>query len=401
MEEINAARVKLDVWAPAPVEVVAPDPSWTKSYAVARERICAALGQRALRVEHVGSTAVPGLWAKPMIDIDLTVADSADEGSWLPDLEAVGFVLRVREPDWEEHRLVRGQAPTSNVHVFSAGAREPRRHLLFRDWLRSHPDDRDQYSAVKCDVAARGFTDAMLYNNAKAGFVYDLYEKVFANDPDFRHDPHPRPGDIYPITGEGGRTAYVDAEPPEHYLAADAIIQTDHPEVIALGRELREGRPGDTEFARAAYEWVRDNIAHPYDVQDHRVTLTASQVLTEGVGLCYAKSNLLAAILRSQGIPAGLCYQRLGDPDEGHVVHGLVAVHLDGAWHRQDARGNKAGIDAQFSLGKEQLAYVINENKGERDYPRLYVSAADEVVDALGEATDVLACPLPSDLSAG
>lgn len=155
IEEINAARVELGVWAPSPVEVVPPDPSWAETYAVAREQICSALGERVIAVEHVGSTAVPGLWAKPMIDIDLTVADSADEASWLPDLESAGFVLRVREPDWEEHRLVRGKAPTSNVHVFSPGAREPRRHLMFRDWLRTHPDDRDQYSAVKREVAAR------------------------------------------------------------------------------------------------------------------------------------------------------------------------------------------------------------------------------------------------------
>jgi GrpB-like predicted nucleotidyltransferase (UPF0157 family) len=207
MEEINAARVKLGVWAPAPVEVVAPDPTWADSYAVARERICAALGERVLAVEHVGSTAVAGLWAKPIIDIDLTVADSAAEDAWLPDLEAAGFVLRVREPDWEEHRLLRGQAPTSYVHVFSAGAREPQRHVMFRDWLRTHPDDRDQYSAVKREAAARGFTDGMLYNNAKAAFVYDLYEKVFADDPEHAHDPHPRP-DPAPEVGQAA------VEPP-------------------------------------------------------------------------------------------------------------------------------------------------------------------------------------------
>ena len=192
MEEINAARAKLGVWAPARVEVAAPDPAWAESYAVVRDRICAALGDRALAVEHFGSTSVSSLWAKPMIDIDLTVADSADEEAWLPDLEAAGFMLRVREPNWEEHRMVRGQAPTSNVHVFSPGAREPQRHLKFRDWLRAHADDRDQYSVIKREVASRGFTDQMLYNNAKAGFVYDLYEKVFAGDPEHEHDPRPR-----------------------------------------------------------------------------------------------------------------------------------------------------------------------------------------------------------------
>lgn len=191
----------------------------------------------------------------------------------------------------------------------------------------------------------------------------------------------------------------LQSEPPSHYLGADAIIEADHPDVVTLGQQLRDPQATDAEFARAAFDWVRDNIAHAYDAQDHRVTLTASQVLAEGVGLCYAKSNLLAAILRSQGIPTGLCYQRLGDPEEGHVLHGLVAVRLDDAWHRQDPRGNKDGIDAQFALGTEQLAYVIDETKGERDYPRVYVSAANEVVNALQDADDILTCPLPSELS--
>lgn len=192
LDDINAARVKLGVWSPAPVEVVAPDPAWPEWYAAARERVCTALGERVLAIEHVGSTAVPALWAKPVIDVDLTVADSSDEDAWLPDLEAAGFVLRVREPDWEEHRVLRGLEPTSNLHVFSPGAREPQRHVMFRDWLRTHPGDRARYAEVKRDLAARAFTDAMLYNNAKAWFVYDLYEKVFAADRGHEHDPHPR-----------------------------------------------------------------------------------------------------------------------------------------------------------------------------------------------------------------
>lgn len=191
-EEIAAARVVADSTSPHPLEVLPPDPTWPAQYAVVRDRVVAALGERVLAIEHVGSTAVPGLWAKPFIDVDLTVADSADEDAWLPALEAAGFVLRVREPEWEEHRCLRGQDPTTNLHVFSPGAREPRRHRLFRDWLRSHPDDRDAYAEVKRSVAAQGFTDGMLYNNEKAWFVYDLYEKVLAADPAHPHDPQPR-----------------------------------------------------------------------------------------------------------------------------------------------------------------------------------------------------------------
>ena len=193
MESINAARAKLGVWKPSLVEVLAPDPAWPHWYGVVRDRVAAALGDRVLAIEHVGSTAVPGLWAKPMIDVDLTVADS-DEAAWLPDLETAGFELRVRELlGREEHRVLRGQQPTTNLHVFSPGADEPQRHRMFRDWLRAHPEDRDRYSQVKRELAARGFTDQMLYNNEKAWFIYDLYERVFAADPDHEHDPRPRP----------------------------------------------------------------------------------------------------------------------------------------------------------------------------------------------------------------
>lgn len=174
------------------VEVVAPDPAWPDWFATARDRIAAALGERAHAIEHVGSTAIPGLWAKPVIDIDLIVDDSADEEAWLPDLEAADFVLTRREPDWEEHRMLRGTAPRTNLHVWSR-MREPERHRMFRDWLRTHPDDREQYAAVKRAVADEGHTVEMLYNNAKAWVIYDIYEKIFAADPRHEHDRHPRP----------------------------------------------------------------------------------------------------------------------------------------------------------------------------------------------------------------
>lgn len=188
--EIAAARVAEH--RPAPVVVVAPDPAWPSWFAEVRRQLVDALGERVVSVEHVGSTSVPGLWAKPMIDVDLTVADSSDEPAWLPDLEAAGFELRVREPEWEEHRCLRGLDPMSTVHVFSTGAREPQRHRMFRDWLRTHEDDRTTYGDVKREVAARGFDDAMLYNNEKSWVVYEIYEKIFAADPAHAHDPHPR-----------------------------------------------------------------------------------------------------------------------------------------------------------------------------------------------------------------
>jgi len=174
------------------------------------------------------------------------------------------------------------------------------------------------------------------------------------------------------------------------YLAADEIIDGDHPRIVALSVQLRDRQPGRVGYARAAYEYVRDRIAHSFDVEDPRVSISASETLANGVGLCFAKAHLLAALLRVRGIPTGLCYQRLTDDGTSFVVHGLVAVHLDGAWHRQDPRGNKPGIDAQFSLGDERLAWPVRPGLGERDGPEIRVAALPSVITALRSTEDVL-----------
>lgn len=195
----------------------------------------------------------------------------------------------------------------------------------------------------------------------------------------------------------------LDAGNPSDYLGSDAVIQSGHPEIVALAQDLRRDHPDDEGFGAAAFEWVRDQVAHALDVQDRRVTLTAVEVLRERVGLCYAKSHLLAALLRAGGVPAGLCYQRLRDGD-GHVLHGLVAVYLRGGWHRVDPRGNKPGVDAQFSLDEESLAFVVDESAGEWDCPTVHVSPAQSVMRVLMESDDNLAlCAggLPSEVGAG
>lgn len=189
-EEIADARVQPH--QPAPVEVVGPDPEWPTVFEQLRESIEQVLGARVLSILHVGSTSVPGLWAKPVIDIDLAVADSADERAWLPDLEAAGFELAVREPEWEEHRCLRLLEPRCNLHVWSPGASEPRRHLMFREWLIAHPEDHAAYGELKRNLASQGFEDAMLYNNAKGALIYDIYERIFAADPTAPHTPQPR-----------------------------------------------------------------------------------------------------------------------------------------------------------------------------------------------------------------
>jgi GrpB-like predicted nucleotidyltransferase (UPF0157 family) len=208
-EEIARATVGTRAALPGNrVEVVAPDPAWPDRYDELATLVRSALGERVLGLEHVGATSVPGLWAKPVVDADLTVADSGDEPAYLADLEAAGFVLRVREPDWEEHRCLRLEAPPGNLHVFSPGAVEPRRHRAFRDWLTVDDTDRERYGALKRDLASRPFESVMAYNNEKGVLIYEIYERIFAADRAHPHTPRPiEPPADAPTGRPGGPTA--------------------------------------------------------------------------------------------------------------------------------------------------------------------------------------------------
>jgi transglutaminase-like putative cysteine protease len=181
----------------------------------------------------------------------------------------------------------------------------------------------------------------------------------------------------------------LQAGSPGDYLHADEIVESESVAVAALAARLRAEHPDAASFSRAAYEWVRDCISHSVDVQDPRVTVTATEVLRAGVGLCFAKSHLLVAVLRNQGIPAGLCYQRLAD-GEGFALHGLVAVHLGGVWHRLDPRGNREAINAQFNLATEQLAWIVDPAIGEVDYPTVFATPSPAVIAALRASDDAL-----------
>ncbi|MEV6965552.1 GrpB family protein [Hamadaea sp. NPDC051192] len=160
------------------IEIRDYDLAWPEMFAEHEKRLRTALGPAALLVEHVGSTSVPGLAAKPRIDVDVIVADPADEPAYLPALEAAGYVLRVREPDWYEHRCLHGFEPTANVHVFGPDCDEFRRHVIFRDWLRDHPADRERYAAEKRRIAAAGVTFMAEYAAQKSGVVIDILRKA-------------------------------------------------------------------------------------------------------------------------------------------------------------------------------------------------------------------------------
>jgi GrpB-like predicted nucleotidyltransferase (UPF0157 family) len=132
------------------------------------------LDRRVLQIEHAGSTAVPGLVAKPVIDLILAVANSADEPAYVPDLEATGYPLRIREPHWYEHRMFKGPDTDVNLHVFSQGCPEIDRMLLFRDWLRSNAADRDLYARTKLDLAQREWGRGQDYADAKTAVVQEI-----------------------------------------------------------------------------------------------------------------------------------------------------------------------------------------------------------------------------------
>ncbi|MCX5535455.1 transglutaminase [Streptomyces sp. NBC_00006] len=173
------------------------------------------------------------------------------------------------------------------------------------------------------------------------------------------------------------------------YLAADDVIDHHHPLVRETAARLARGVDDSYAYARAAYEFVRDTVPHSADSGDLRVTWRASDVLEKGTGICHAKAHALAALLRAEDIPTALCYQRLShDAGAGWCVHGLVAVRLRGAWHRQDCRGNKPGMDAQFSLDGERLAWIPDPKAGEADYPALHDAPHPAVLDALRGAPD-------------
>jgi GrpB-like predicted nucleotidyltransferase (UPF0157 family) len=178
--ELQAVRLqKVEVHG-KPIELADYDPTWPELYAREAEKIRAALGDRVLGLEHAGSTSVPGLAAKPIIDIVLSVADSADEDAYVPPLEAAGYMLTIREPDWHEHRLLKGNDPIVNLHVFSRGSAEVERMLAFRDRLRSDRDDRELYERTKRQLAQRTWTYVQDYADAKAEIVEAILARSVA-----------------------------------------------------------------------------------------------------------------------------------------------------------------------------------------------------------------------------
>ena len=181
---------------------------------------------------------------------------------------------------------------------------------------------------------------------------------------------------------------YPELDDLSEYLVSDAIIDWQTPAVREKALELTRSLSDEVAKARCLYEWVRDSISHSDDAGLDTVTCTASEVLHHGTGICFAKSHLLAALLRAVTIPAGFCYQvlRLDPPvDNEPVLHGLNALYLAtlDRWIRVDARGNTKGINAQFSLGKEQLAFAMDPMADEFIYETIFAAPVSSVVSRL------------------
>ncbi|MEK3887332.1 transglutaminase-like domain-containing protein [Bacillus sp. FSL K6-3431] len=186
-----------------------------------------------------------------------------------------------------------------------------------------------------------------------------------------------------------------ETERLEDYLLELNEINYSNPLIKSKVDELFNTSQTEIEKVKVAFEFVRDEISHSLDIRGKRVTCNASDVLAYKEGICYAKSHLLASLLRSQGIPTGFCYQRLmlfDTPEKRYCIHALNAVFLRSLnkWQRLDARGNKKGIDAQFSIKEEKLAYTTQEKYDEKDYPIIYRKPHPKTIAVLEEHSDAL-----------
>lgn len=188
---------------------------------------------------------------------------------------------------------------------------------------------------------------------------------------------------------------YLEYKDISKYLLADTYVDFDKEIIKSKSVKLFDEEMYEVTKTKVAFEYVRDEISHSWDIQSERVTRTASEALEHKEGICYAKSMLLAALLRNQGIPTGFCYQRLtlGDtPETGYCIHALNAVFLSSLnrWIRLDARGNTNGVNAQFSIEDEQLAFPIRTEYDEVDYPTIFASPIEITTQTLQNSTNCI-----------
>jgi transglutaminase-like putative cysteine protease len=177
------------------------------------------------------------------------------------------------------------------------------------------------------------------------------------------------------------------------YLEKTDIVDFDSPVLQKKIQEISAQSGNDEVRAQMAFEYARDEIQHSFDLNSDRITITASEAIACGEGICFTKAHVLAALLRGLNIPAGFCYQRVtrkGTPESGFALHGLNAVYLPSRkkWFRLDPRGNKPGVNSQFTIDQEQLAYPIRTELGEIDYPYVFATPPKAVIYAMQDSAD-------------
>jgi len=265
------------------------DPEWPKLFEREAERIRAALGERVLVLEHVGSTSVPGLCAKPVIDILLEVPDSDDEDAYVPALEAAGYRLVIREPDWEKHRCFKGPDTNINLHVYSPGNGQTERYRLLRERMLSHPEERDLYAAKKRELAAREWKYIQQYADAKTEVIEEILGRARAAQYDAFSEAYAEHAEKSVTNALYDRPAIVDlAGAVDGLSVLDVGCAAGHLSALlaergakVLGIDVSEGMVAVAreKFGDVARFEVSD-VTRPLDVEDGSIdVITASLVL--------------------------------------------------------------------------------------------------------------------------